>query len=268
MSDRLIFTVLGCGSSGGVTRIGNVWGACDPNEPRNWRRRCSMLVERRGRDASTFVLIDTTPDLRMQLIGAGIGRIDGVLYTHPHADHIHGVDDLRVLALHSARRVDVFADEQTSLRLHEAFAYCFETPPGSSYPPILTEHRITEGEPVTVEGPGGPITALPFRQHHGEIHSLGFRIGPVAYSSDLVGLPDESLPAVSGLDVWVIDALRRRPHPSHFCLDDAIGWVGRMKPRRAILTNMHVDLDYRTLVDTLPKGIEPAFDGIRFETDC
>ena len=260
---RTKFTILGCGSSGGVPRIGNIWGACDPNEPRNQRRRCSLLVERIGADgAATNVLIDTSPDMRMQLLDAGVGRIDGVLYTHPHADHIHGIDDLRVLALHNRRKVDVYADEQTSQRLRQGFGYCFETPLGSSYPPILIEHLIDAGMPIAIEGPGGPIYALPFLQFHGEIHSLGFRIGNIAYSSDLIGLPEASIAALQDLDVWIVDALRQRPHPSHFCLDDALEWIERLKPKRAILTNMHIDLDYRTLADSLPAGVEPAHDGL------
>ncbi|MCC2111546.1 MAG: MBL fold metallo-hydrolase [Hyphomicrobiales bacterium] len=266
MSDRLVFTILGCGSSGGVPRIGNYWGACDPNEPRNRRRRCSLLVERIAASGDkTTVVIDTTPDMRMQLLDAGIERVDGVLYTHPHADHIHGIDDLRVLAISQRQRVDVYADDATSARLHQAFDYCFTTPPGSNYPPILTEHRIAAGEPVTIDGAGGPVTALPVRQLHGEIDALGFRIEGVGYSSDIIGLPDESLEAFSGLDVWIVDALRRTPHPSHFSFDDALDWIERMKPKRAILTNMHVDMDYRTLCDTLPAEVEPGFDGLSFE---
>ncbi len=266
MTARHVFTILGCGSSGGVPRVGNHWGACDPNEPRNRRRRCSLLVERIAASGEkTTVLIDTTPDMRVQLLDANVERVDGVLYTHPHADHLHGIDDLRVLAINQRQKIDIYTDTGTSARLHQAFEYCFATPPGSNYPPILTEHRIAAGEKVTIDGAGGPVAALPVRQFHGEIDALGFRIAGVGYSSDIIGLPDESLAALSDLDVWIVDALRRTPHPSHFSLDDALDWIERMKPKRAILTNLHVDLDYRTLCEELPAGIEPAFDGLSFE---
>ena len=263
---RLVFTILGCGSSAGVPRIGNIWGACDPEEPRNRRRRCSLLVRRVAVDgASTNVLVDTTPDMRMQLLDAGIDHLDGVLYTHSHADHIHGIDDLRALAISQGKRIDIYADRPTSARLHQAFEYCFTTPPGSNYPPILTEHRIAAGRPVTITGPGGEVTAVPVRQYHGEMEALGFRFATVGYSSDIIGLPEESVPLLKGLDVWIVDALRHARHPSHFSLTDALDWIERLKPRRAILTNMHIDMDYETLRRTLPDGIEPGYDNLTFE---
>ncbi len=262
----LTFTILGCGSSAGVPRVGSGWGACDPNNPKNRRRRCSMLIERTsGSGARTTVLIDTSPDLREQLIDADVRSIDAVLITHDHADHTHGIDDLRPLVLHQRRRVDVHMDHRTSHVVRERFAYCFETPPGSSYPPILNERRITAGHPVKVEGPGGSIWARPFLQDHGDILSLGFRFGDVAYSSDLRDVPAESLPALEGLEIWIVDALRYTPHPTHFSVSDALSWIARVKPRRAILTNMHVDLDYDELRSKLPPNVEPAYDGMRFE---
>jgi phosphoribosyl 1,2-cyclic phosphate phosphodiesterase len=268
MGDRLRFTILGCGSSPGTPRIGPDgpdWGACDPAEPKNRRRRASLLVERLGEGGTTVVVIDTGPDFREQMLSAGIGWADGIVYTHPHADHIHGIDELRAFVINRRRRVDVYADEDTSERLHEAFGYCFKTPPGSSYPPILTEHRIAAGERFEITGPGGPIGLLPFRQQHGAIHSLGFRVGSLVYSSDISDLPEESWPVVENAGVWVLDALRYLPHPSHFSLDEAIAWVGRLHPRRAILTHMHVDLDYERLLESLPPGIEPAYDGLALE---
>lgn len=257
------FTILGCGSSGGVPRVGQGWGACDPDNPKNRRRRCSLLVERNGTEGRTTVLIDTSPDLREQLLGANVAAIDAVLYSHDHADHTHGIDDLRPLALVQRKRIDVYADEPTSKLLRERFGYCFETPAGSDYPPILQEHRMREGREVTVSGKGGEIAALPFPMQHGSTQALGFRIGAVAYSCDVNGLPAASLQALEGLDLWIVDALRYRPHPSHFSVDETLGWIRRVKPKRAILTNMHTDLDYSELRSKLPDGVEPAYDGMK-----
>jgi phosphoribosyl 1,2-cyclic phosphate phosphodiesterase len=259
----LAFTILGCGSSGGVPRIGAGWGACDPNNPKNRRRRCSLLVEQHGDGGVTRVLIDTTPDLREQLLDAGVGRLDAVLFTHQHADHTHGIDDLRVLAIHQRQRIPVYLDEPTSAVLRARFGYCFETPPGSSYPPILNEHRLRPGRPVTIGGAGGPLTALPVLQDHGDISALGFRFGRLAYSADLKAVPPGSMAALADLDVWIVDALRYTPHPSHFSVDEALAAIERIRPRRAILTNMHVDLDYEALRARLPAHVEPAYDGLR-----
>jgi phosphoribosyl 1,2-cyclic phosphate phosphodiesterase len=261
----LAFTILGCGSSAGVPRLGQGYGACDPTNPKNRRRRCSLLVERTDGGGRTCVLVDTSPDLREQLLDAGAHSLDGVLYTHDHADHSHGIDDLRPLALHLRRRIDVYIDEATSALLRTRFNYCFATPPGSEYPPFLREHRITAGRTVAIAGQGGPIEALPFVQLHGGGATLGFRFGPLAYSCDVSGLPDESVRLLIDLDVWILDALRFRPHPSHFSVDDALAWIARLKPRRAILTNLHTDLDYEDLRRRLPPGVEPAYDGMKIE---
>jgi len=261
----LTATILGCGSSGGVPRPALGWGACDPGNPRNRRRRCSLLVERMGANGRTRVLVDTSPDLREQLLDANVDWLDGVLITHEHADHTHGIDDLRSLFIHRRRRLDIYVDEATARVLFHRFGYCFAPPPGSEYPAIANEHRIAPGKPITIEGDGGPIVALPFLQDHGDISSLGFRFEELAYSCDLVGLPDESLPALADLDVWIVDALRYRPHPSHFNVDDALHWIQRMSPARAVLTNLHADLDYAGLKAKLPAHIEPAYDGMRIE---
>ncbi len=261
------FTILGCGSSMGVPRVGIGWGDCDPNNPKNRRRRCSLLVERTGPQGITRALVDCTPDLREQLLEAQVDKVDGVLFTHEHADHTHGIDDLRPLFIHNRRQVDVWADEPTSVSLRARFGYCFETPGGSQYPPIAREHRLHPGRSVTIEGQGGPIDVLPVLQDHGDIASLGFRFGNVAYSADLKRLPPASEQALAGLDVWIVDALRRPPHPSHFNLEEALEWIARIKPKRAILTNLHSDLDYEFLRSTLPPHIQPAFDGISFEAD-
>jgi phosphoribosyl 1,2-cyclic phosphate phosphodiesterase len=266
VGDILRATVLGCGSSPGTPRIGGDWGACDPGEPRNRRRRCSLLAQRITPDGrSTNVLVDTSPDLREQALAVGIGHLDGVLYTHPHADHIHGIDDLRGFVINMRRRVDIYADEPTMARLREAFGYCFETPPGSDYPPIVNAHPIAAGEVVTVPGQGGPLAALPIRQIHGRITSLGFRIGGLAYSPDVSDLDDEAEFRLQDLDVWIVDALRPTPHPSHFSLQETLAWIERLKPRRAVLTHMHIDLDYATLCRSLPPNVEPGYDGMVVE---
>lgn len=266
-AQRIIATILGCGSSGGVPRIGNDWGVCDPQEPRNRRRRCSLLIEgwTKGVEQPTRILIDTGCDLREQLLDAQVDRVDAVFYTHEHADHTHGIDDLRVLALHNRKRVDVYLSAETSARLHEAFGYCFVSPPGSDYPPILNAHTISAGDVLTVDGPGGTIDISAFEQEHGNISSLGFRVGDFAYCCDLSGFPETSLAAISGLSVWIIDALRPAPHPSHLSLPETLEWIERMAPRQAVLTNMHIDLDYRTTERETPVNVTPAFDGMRID---
>jgi len=260
----LKFTILGCGSSGGVPRPALGWGACDPNNPKNRRRRTSLLVERHGSGGVTRVLVDTSPDLREQLLDTQVDWLNGVLYTHEHADHTHGIDDLRSLFMRQRQRIDVYLDEQTAKMMHARFAYCFESPPGSEYPPMVSEHGLLAGRVITIEGQGGAITALPILQQHGDIPSLGFRFGNLAYSCDLGGMPSKSVAALSGLEVWIVDALRYRPHPSHFSVADALSWIERLKPHRAILTNLHADLDYDVLRAKLPPHVEPAYDGMTF----
>ena len=259
----LRFTVLGCGSSGGVPRLGGHWGDCDPAEPRNRRRRCSLLVERLGPNGTTSVLIDTSPDLRAQLLDAGVGRLDGVVYTHAHADHVHGIDDLRMIVFNMRARLDVWADGRTTDALLSRFGYAFVQPEGSAYPPILNIHALGHG--ATIDGPGGAVHLAPFEVEHGAIRSLGFRIGGLAYLPDVSDIPEASWPALSGLDVWIVDALRRDPHPSHAHLARTLEWIGRAAPRRAVLTNMHIDMDYRTVLQETPDHVEPAFDGMQID---
>ena len=265
--DRIIATILGCGSSGGVPRIGNDWGACDPHEPRNRRQRCALLIEgfRDGEAEPTRVLIDTGVDLREQLLGAKIDRVDAVLYTHEHADHTHGIDDLRVLALRNRRRVDVYFSAECGQRLHEAFGYCFTTPPGSGYPPILNPHTIVPGQVLSIEGPGGTLDISVFLQNHGEIDSLGFKIAGLAYSCDLSAIPEQSWSAVSDLDVWIIAALRIIPHPSHLSLSDSLEQIARFQPRQAVLTDMNIELDYAQTEANTPENVTPAFDGMQID---
>lgn len=263
---RIRATIMGCGSSPGVPRIGNDWGACDPEEPRNRRTRCSLLIERfDGGETPTTVLVDTGPDLRFQLLAADVRHVDGVIYTHAHADHLHGIDDLRAFWLASKELIDIYADEATMARLNEGFSYCFRSPEGSFYPPILKRRPISPGSPLTILGGGGPIQILPFRQTHGDIESLGLRVAGLAYSCDVSNLPADSIAALHDLDVWIVDALRYRPHPSHFNVEQSLAWISRLRPRQAILTHMHTDLDYRRLKEELPAHVEPAYDGMRIE---
>lgn len=257
----LRFTILGCGSSGGVPRLGGDWGDCDPTNPKNRRRRCSMLVERISGDLRTRVLIDTSPDMRDQLLDAGIGTLDGVVYTHAHADHTHGIDDLRQIVFNLRHRLPVWADGATEAALIARFGYAFVQPEDSPYPPILELHNIGHG-PFSVPGPGGAITFTPFSADHGAIEALGFRVGPLAYLPDAVALPEASWEKLSGLKCWVVDALRRKPHPTHAHLDMALDWIARARPESAVLTNLHLDMDYETLRNELPAHIAPAYDGL------
>ncbi|MDP3196989.1 MBL fold metallo-hydrolase [Tabrizicola sp.] len=262
---RLTFTILGCGSSGGVPRLGGVWGDCDPTNPKNRRRRCSLLITRETAEGTTRVLIDTSPDMREQLLDAGVGALDGVVYTHSHADHMHGIDDLRQVVFNQRQRLPVWADGPTQEALLSRFGYAFVQPEGSPYPPILDLHTI-DG-PVAVPGAGGPVTLTPFRADHGSMDTLGFRIGPLAYLPDAVDIPAESWPVLDGLDCWIVDALRRKPHPTHAHLDMTLGWIARARPARAVITNMHIDLDYEVLKAELPPNITPAFDGMTVTYD-
>ncbi|MBC6438214.1 MAG: MBL fold metallo-hydrolase [Rhodobacteraceae bacterium] len=262
---ELRFTILGCGSSGGVPRLGDIWGNCDPTEPRNRRRRCSLLIQQIGQGGETAVLIDSSPDLRAQLLDAGIGRLDAAMYTHAHADHVHGLDDLRMIVFNRCQRLPVYADDATQNDLLSRFGYAFVQPPGSTYPPILDLYGISAE--VTIDGAGGPILLTPFKVDHGMIDALGFRVRDFAYLPDVSDIPAATWPLLEGLDCWVIDALRRTPHPSHAHLDRTLGWIARAAPRRAVLTNMHIDLDYRTVDEETPEHITPAYDGmvIRYE---
>jgi phosphoribosyl 1,2-cyclic phosphate phosphodiesterase len=258
-------TILGCGSSAGVPRIGGDWGDCDPDEPKNRRSRCSLLLERIEGTGVTRVLIDTTPDLRSQLLAAGIGLLDGVAITHPHADHLHGIDDLRTVVHNRRGRLPVWADSDTGEVLLSRFAYVFVQPAGSLYPPILDLNTIEEA--FEIDGAGGTIRLEPFRVEHGRIHALGFRVGDLVYLPDVSDIPETAWPVLAGLEVLIIDALRREPHPTHAHLAQSLAWIERAAPRRAILTDMHNDLDYVTLLTELPTHVRPAFDGMQFEVD-
>ena len=266
MSGVLEFTILGCGSSGGVPRADGDWGICDPAEPKNFRLRCSLLVKRLGEGAETTALIDTSPELRIQTARAGVKRVDAVLLTHDHADQVHGLDDVRAFAVRQMRRIPVWMDPVTDASLMRRFGYIFQGE--AAYPAICERHPIpAHGVAWTVDGPSGVIPVVSFDQDHGSMRSVGYRFGDVAYSSDVVDLDDAAFAALEGLDVWIVDALRYRPHPTHAHLEKTLAWIARAKPRRAILTNMHIDLDFETLRCELPAGVEPAFDGLVFEHD-
>jgi len=263
MSARLRFTILGCGSSGGVPRIGGHWGECDPQNPKNRRMRCSMLVERHGPGGVTRVLIDTSPDLREQLLRAEVATLDAVAFTHPHADHLHGLDDIRQITFNLRARLPVWADAPTTEALINRFGYAFVQPAGSDYPPICDLHTI-DG-PFTITGAGGPVTLTPFEVEHGNIPALGFRIGGLAYLPDVSAIPEPAWESLEGLDVWVLDALRRKPHPSHAHLALSLDWIARAKPREAVLTNMHIDLDHSDVERETPDHVRAAFDGMVIE---
>lgn len=266
MSGVLEITVLGCGSSGGVPRADGEWGVCDPANPRNFRTRCSLLVRRLGEGDdpahATTAIIDASPELRLQTAKAGVKRVDAVLLTHDHADQVHGLDDVRAFFLRQRARIPCHMDASTTRTMMQRFGYIFEGEGG--YPAICDQVAIpAHGAPWAVEGPSGAIPVVTFDQDHGGVRSVGYRFGGVAYSSDVVGLDEAAFAALADLDVWIVDALRRRPHPTHAHLERTLEWIARVKPRRAILTNMHIDLDFEQLCAELPEGVEPAYDGLR-----
>jgi phosphoribosyl 1,2-cyclic phosphate phosphodiesterase len=253
-------TVLGCGTSGGVPRPGGKggkgeWGAANPADPRNRRRRCSILVQDRGKT----ILVDTSPDLRSQLLDAEVERVDAVIWTHEHADQTHGIDDLRPFALRQGP-IESWADRRTQEILMRRFGYCFESE-HNFYNPIY--------RPSFIEGPfkaaGCPV--VPFVQDHGTTCSLGLRFGPVVYANDVVRLTEEALKIMAGADVLIVDAMRFRPHPTHAHLDLALDWIDRVGPKRAFLTNLHVDMDYAEVDRVTPPNVQPCHDGLVIEVD-
>lgn len=255
------FTILGCGSSGGVPRLGGHWGNCDPNNVKNFRKRCSLLIQRFENNYVTNVLIDTTPDMRQQLLDAKIGKLDAVIYTHEHADHLHGLDDLRMIVINMQKRLPVFASKQTKNSILERFGYAFKTPKGSPYPPILDMNDLTET--LEIQGAGGPIKFTSFDVDHGNILVSAIKVNDVLYTPDISTVRNDT--ELRDLDYWILDSLRYKPHPSHVNLEQALGLIDRYKPRKAILTNLHVDLDYLTLLNETPDNVVPAHDGLQIK---
>lgn len=247
-------TLLGCGTSSGVPRIGPDWGQCDPNEPRNRRRRVSVMVEAGG----ARVVVDTSPDFREQMLSAGVATLDAVFFTHDHADHTHGIDDLRGIMHNIGGRVPCYASADTWAVLKPRFGYMVEGSNG--YPAIIEAHAISA--PVRIAN----LTVTPFRQLHGTIDSTGYRFdadgASFAYSTDLNAIPRDSEPALHGLDLWIVDALRRKPHPTHPHLALTLDWIARFSPRRAVITHMDTSMDYQTLLAELPAPVEPGYDGL------
>jgi phosphoribosyl 1,2-cyclic phosphate phosphodiesterase len=249
-------TMLGCGPSWGVPRIGGDWGDCDPANPRNRRTRCSILIEDRG----AVILVDTAPDLRDQLLAHETKQIDAALFTHAHADHTHGIDDLRSVNRMMGRPLPIYADPATMAELRIRFRYVFAPldPDKVSmfYKPAIEPHEI-EG-PFTAAG----IPVVPFVQDHGFSKTLGFRFGRFAYSTDVIRLDDAAFAALEGIEVWIVDCIRRAPHVTHSHVAQTLDWIARVKPRRAIFTHMDQSLDYETLKAELPAGVEPGYDGL------
>lgn len=247
-------TILGCGTSSGVPRIGNDWGSCDPAEPRNRRMRAAILVE----TATTRILIDSGPDLREQLLAAYVGTIDAILWTHDHADHIHGLDDLRQVFHNRGAAIPAFARAATMASLHERFGYAFEGKNG--YPAILDAQHLADKQRIgdinirVVDQPHGGTTSAGLRFEHGDT--------VIGYATDFSRMTDDMAILYQSLDLWIVDALRRAPHPSHPHLDQTLRWVRALAPKEAVLTHMDNSMDYRRLCAELPEGVMPGYDGM------
>jgi phosphoribosyl 1,2-cyclic phosphate phosphodiesterase len=252
-------TMLGCGPSWGVPQIGDDWGACDPANPKSRRRRVSVLVE----DGGATILVDTSPDLREQLLSAKVRRVDAVLFTHAHADHLHGIDDLRGVNRLMKKPIHIYVGPETLAAIRERFGYVLTPHRGHSgpgfYKPVL--EQVVIAGPFTVAG----VRVVPFVQDHGFSKTLGFRFGSFAYSTDVVELDEAAFAALAGVEVWIVDCLRREPHVTHSHLAKTLQWIARVRPRRAILTHMDESLDYAALTRELPAGIEPGYDGLVIE---
>ena len=259
--NKLCFTILGCGASGGVPRLGNNWGSCDPNDPKNYRLRCSLLVEREVNFKKTVVLIDTGPDMRQQLLKAKVEDLDAILYTHPHADHVHGIDDLRMLVFKRRAKLPVYADRQTRKRLQEGFGYIFKKPEGSNYPAILDLNELSD--PTKINGDGGTIVFEPLQVKHGDIDALGFKIGNLAYIPDVSEIYKNTWSKIFGIKTLVIDALRYDPHPSHSHVAQTLEWIEKLEPEHAYLINLNIELDYQKLSGQVPKNVTVCHDMLK-----
>jgi len=250
-------TILGCGASGGVPLITGDWGACDPSNPKNKRRRASIAVEKNG----TTLLVDTSPDLREQCLSAKIKKIDAVLYTHDHADHTHGIDDLRPFFYQNKFQIPIYGNPETIAFLKSRFGYAF--PAEEMRPDIYRSFVI----PRIIEGPFavGDISVIPFVQGHGYTTSIGYRFENIAYSTDVVDLGEDAFKALQGIDTWIVDCIAMDPRATHSHLGKTLEWIQRVRPRKAYLTHMSHHLDYEKLMSHLPQGVEPAYDGLVIE---
>lgn len=264
MTRTLTVRILGSGCSTGVPRVDGYWGACDPQNPKNRRSRCSAWFGLSDGHGLTSAVIDTAPDFREQMIRAAVPHIDAILWTHDHADQTHGLDDMRAFTFARERPIDGYMDETTYATLTGRFGYVFKGNLG--YPPVCQPHRIPpHGTPWRISGEGGEMPIMTFDQAHGPIRSVGYRIGDVAYSSDISDMPEQSFEALGGLKLWIVDALRYKPHPTHSHLEQTLSWIERFRPERAILTNLHQDMDYDALTAILPENVEPAYDQMEVE---
>lgn len=255
-------TLLGCGSSGGTPAVDTRgWGNCDPANPRNRRLRPSILVE----EGDTQILVDTSPDLRQQMLNAGVSRLDAVLFTHSHADHLHGIDDLRAINRTINEPLDIYTDSATLEVIGDRFGYVLEPLAENAafyYKPTLIPHVIKDGDSLNIGG----IEISVFEQDHTYCKTMGFRFGSVGYSTDAVELPEHAFEILQGVDAWIIGVLSDKPHPTHAHVDKALGWIDRVKPRHSVFTHMDVFLDYDELNSRLPEGVEAGYDGMVIET--
>ncbi|NDC56126.1 MAG: MBL fold metallo-hydrolase [Alphaproteobacteria bacterium] len=250
-------TVLGCGGSGGVPLIGNQWGHADPNNPKNYRTRPSIFIQ----EGQTSVLIDTTPDMRQQLLRENITRVTHVLFTHAHADHTNGFDDIRSLNHLLKAKIPIYADEETGAELASRFAYAFQAPRDDGfYQPSVVLNNFSE-EPLKI----GELTFIPIKQDHGYSTSWGFRVGDFAYNTDVKNFSDESLSALEGVKVWIVDALREEPHMTHSHLKQTLRWIRHLSPQQAYLTHMNHTVDFDEYHKKTPENVCPAWDGLVIE---
>ncbi len=267
MSQTLSVTILGSGCSTGVPRSDGYWGACDPENPRNRRTRCSAWFALKDKESNglTSVLVDTSSDFRQQALSAAIPYLDAILWTHDHADQVGGIDDIRAFTF-ARGPIDGYSDQATFGTLSSRYAYVFTGNLG--YPPICRHHYIPpHGTHWAIEGEGGALPVMTFDQIHGPIKSVGYRLGDVAYSSDISAMPEESFAMLDGLKLWIVDAMRYKPHTTHSHLEQTLDWIARVKPDHAVITNLHQDVDYEAVKAFLPPNVEPAYDQLSFEFD-